>query len=79
MGSVEIFSNCTNGDVRLVGGQTEYEGRVGVCINGAWGTVCQSTSSYYRSTYWDLNDARVVCRQLGHQELGKFINQEHHT
>ena len=59
--------------MRLVGGAKEYEGRVEICINGAWGTVCYSTSSYYYRNDWDVTDARVVCRQLGHQELGKLI------
>ena len=69
-----FFSNCSDGEVRLIGGANEYEGRVEVCINGAWGTVCYSTSSYYYSNYWEVTDARVVCRQLGHQELGKYYS-----
>ena len=52
--------------MRLVGGNVEYEGRVEICINGAWGTICYGTS-YNR---WSVGDARVICRQLGHQDLG---------
>ena len=48
---------CTNGDVRLIGGKSPYEGRVEFCYDNTWGTICDDG--------WDDNDAQVVCRQLG--------------
>ena len=46
-----------------MGGNIPNEGRVEICIESEWGTVCDNG--------WDSVDATVVCRQLGYSTQGQ--------
>lgn len=53
---------CNSGEIRLTGGSRKSEGRLEVCLNGRWGTVCDDS--------WDDKATAVTCRQLGYQTNG---------
>ncbi len=64
-----VFCGCTENSLRIVplrsNGNSPTEGRLEICRNNRWGTVC--------SQGWDDSDAAVACRQLDIQS-GKVIS-----
>ncbi|XP_064397203.1 scavenger receptor cysteine-rich domain superfamily protein-like isoform X2 [Halichondria panicea] len=57
-------ANCTDGALRLVGGSTDREGRVEVCVGGRrWRTVCTGSQEL----------AGAVCSQMGYIFEGSSV------
>ena len=54
----------------MVDGYRPAEGRVEMWYNGCWGTICDDG--------WGLNDARVVCRQLGYSDALQALQRASH-
>ena len=65
-----IDSSCTNGAVRLFGGQSSGEGTVEICVHGVWGSVCDNS--------WSSSDAAVVCQQLEFQGASMCVSLATH-
>lgn len=61
--SVALLGQCANSDIRLASGADQYEGRVEICFNNTWGTICDYL--------WSIGDANVACRQLGFGTTGE--------
>ena len=61
---LSVPSNCTSGNIQLVSGSSDGEGRVEVCYQGVWTTVDGQS--------WDYNDARVLCRHLEYDDKCEY-------
>ena len=56
-----------------MGGVTNSTGRLEFCARGIWGRVCN------KKAYWDLDNAKVVCRQLGFSGEGRVYTRIQHA
>ncbi len=52
--AVPESDGCKEGDVRLADGQNDNEGRIEICYQGVWGTVCGDG--------FDFPDGFVACK-----------------
>ena len=51
-------TECSNeGELRLADGTVENEGRVEICTNGVWSSICDYG--------FDATDGHVICSELG--------------
>ncbi len=57
----------TDWEMRLVNGGSSLEGRLEICLNGVWGTICDQS--------WDDRDAGVACSQMGYSARGISVLQ----
>ncbi|XP_063437480.1 deleted in malignant brain tumors 1 protein-like isoform X1 [Mytilus trossulus] len=55
--------------VQFVGGTGPNEGTVEINVNGEWGTICGS--------YFDMNDAEVICRMAGYSRALQAYSNAH--
>ena len=65
LGETTIPDNCIHGDVRLAGSSSPWQGRVEVCINNLWSSVCDNG--------WTSYNTQVVCAQIGYPGTGTCI------
>ncbi len=54
---------CTSGEIRLMNGSRAEVGRVELCHEGFWRTICDQN--------WSQEEAVVVCTQVGLTKLGE--------
>ena len=71
--TASAIGEAEEGDVRLVDPGSECTskrgcGRVEIYHDEEWGTICHN--------YWDMDDATVVCRQLGYPAALKAYTYE---
>lgn len=64
MSCIYTLELCTSGDIHVSGGLSSSYGRVDLCVNQTWGTLCDSS--------WTDTAASVVCRQQGYSQYGTY-------
>ena len=52
----QLTDNCTTGEIRLAGANNPRMGRVEICIDGQWGTICDSS--------WTASDERQIIQSF---------------
>ena len=57
--------DCEEGSLRLADCVIDNEGRIEVCLQGVWGSVCNASSG------WTAIDSYVACKQLNLGASGK--------
>ena len=62
--TILYLTGCSHGSIRLRDSTGSMNGRVEVCLNGDWGTVCHDR--------WSTVDSNIACRQLGFSNSGIF-------
>ena len=60
------MADCVDGELRLVNGSDEREGRLEICFNRAWGTICADE--------FNQTEATVACGQLGFSREGAVLS-----
>ena len=60
----DVFTECATGSVRLYGSTSPIEGRLEVCLNNQWGTVCDDS--------WHVAASAITCKVLGYFG-GEFV------
>ena len=56
-------NECISGDVRLANSSNNIEGRVEICTDGMWASVCDRN--------WGIVETHLFCKQLlGHPAKG---------
>ena len=68
-GEDDVEGGCNHGDLRLGERSNDTEelfsqGRLEICINGGWGTICDNRFS--------RSDAQVACSQLEYDDTGQL-------
>ena len=68
---VTLLDDCKEGEVRLLNGTDESNGRVEFCKDGIWVTltIC----------WWNEDVASIICKQLGYPYEGLYKNCMYYT